>query len=86
MTQRRMQLLGLVLAGGLVACGSNGSGGGGGFVTVPKCGANQALATDSSGQLICKQLPAAAAVLPTCTSNQVLTGDGTKFTCIARCP
>jgi len=51
----------------LFACGAENSGGGGGFVQVPQCDTvGQVLSTDSSGQLICKPLPAGALVLPPC--------------------
>lgn len=68
------------LAGG---CGSDATGG---TITIPDCkGANRALSTDKNGQLICKDLPAGAYILPKCLPDvEALTSDGKGLTCTNR--
>lgn len=69
-----------------VACGQEGAGGNGEFVTVPLCGGpDQVLSTNKAGQLICKELPAGAAALPDCKKySESLTADGAKVFCTTR--
>ena len=70
----------------VVACGQDGAGGSGEFVTIPLCsGADQVLSTNKDGQLICKALPPGAAALPDCKKySEALTSDGSKVFCAPR--
>jgi hypothetical protein len=71
----------------LAACGQDNAGGGGGFVMVPNCGQNgQVLSTDSTtGQLICKDLPAGTVSLPNCKPDtEAVTSDGKALFCTNR--
>ena len=79
-------LVALAFAPLLAACGQENSGGGGGFVTVPSCGQNgQVLSTDSSGQLICKDLPTGTVTVPNCDPDlKALTSDGKSLFCADR--
>jgi len=79
------RLLASLVAPMMFGCGSEGSSGTD-LVTVPQCDdANKVLSTDSTGQLICKDLPAGAAALPNCHKySEALTSDGSKTLCTAR--
>jgi len=80
-----IRLAAVMVAPLLLACGSDNTGGGMNYVTVPDCGgaANQVLTTDSTGQLKCQALPAGAVTLPDCSTvaGQALTADGTQPSC-----
>jgi len=73
-----------VIAPLLAGCGGNGIGG---VVTVPtSCPKpGQVLSTDSTGQFICKDLPAGVVTIPKCDPNfDALTYDGAALTCDSR--
>ena len=79
-----IRLAAVMVAPLLLACGSDNTGGSTTYVTVPDCGgaANQVLATDSTGQLVCRSLPAGAVSLPDCKPNsEALTSDGVTPSC-----
>ncbi|HRI49683.1 MAG TPA: hypothetical protein PLW65_05830 [Pseudomonadota bacterium] len=82
-----IRLAAVMVAPLLLACGSDNQGGGTTYVTVPDCGGatNQVLSTDSTGQLVCRSLPAGAVSLPDCKPNtEALTSDGVTPTCTNR--
>ena len=71
----------------LVACGSEGAGGSTTLVMIPACAAKpgSVLSTDSTGNLICKELPAGAVSLPNCKpDSEALTSDGKTVFCTNR--
>jgi hypothetical protein len=75
----------LLLAPIFFACGSDGAGGGGGDGTIPTCGAGQALSTNKSGQIICKDLPTGSFALEKCdATTQAVTDNGKGIFCTAR--
>lgn len=78
-----IRLAAVLVAPLLLACGSDNTGGGTTYAMVPTCsGAGQVLSTDTTGQLVCKVLPAGAVGLPACDSaNKALTADGTNASC-----
>ena len=82
----KARLAAALLAPLLFACGSEGAGGGGGFLQVPDCqGTGKVLSTDSSGQFVCKDLPAGAVSLPDCLPDvEALTADGKTLSCTNR--
>lgn len=65
----------------LLACGTDGAGGGTGDGTIPTCGTGQALSTNAKGQLICKDLPKGTVSLPSCMTGQALTGNDKGVSC-----
>lgn len=82
-----IRLAAVMVAPLLLACGSDNTGGGTTYVTVPDCGGatNQVLTTDSQGQLKCVTLPAGAVSLPDCKPNtEALTSDGVTPSCTNR--
>lgn len=78
-----IRLAAVLVAPLLLACGSDNTGGGTTYAAVPICtGVNQVLSTDTTGQLVCVDLPAGSAGLPECKPlTEALTADGTTFSC-----
>ena len=82
-----IRLAAVMVAPLLLACGSDNTGGGTTYAAFPDCKgeANQALATDSTGQLVCRTLPAGTASVPDCSGPDVaLTYGPSGFSCVPR--
>ncbi len=80
-----IRLAAVMVAPLLLACGSDNTGGGTTYVTVPDCGGapNQVLSTDSTGQLVCVNAPAGALNLPECANDEAYTSQN-GVTCVKR--
>ena len=82
-----IRLAAVMVAPLLLACGSDNTGGGTTYAAFPDCKgeANQALATDTTGQLVCRTLPAGTASVPDCSGPDVaLTYGPSGFSCVPR--